>query len=95
MLNGITGGALLVDQDLAAYTVAEVLPDNTIVIHFEKGCPGFKGSYQAINQMFLAQDENPGSHIVNREQDIGDEGLRKAKLSYHPVDFIRKYEVVF
>lgn len=95
MLNGITGGALLVGQDLAAYTVAEVLPDNTIVIHFEKGCPAFKGSYQAINQIFLAQDENPGSDIVNREQDIGDEGLRKAKLSYHPVDFIRKYEVVF
>jgi hypothetical protein len=94
MLSGITGGALLVGQDLAAYTVAEVLPDNTTVIHFEKGCPGFKGVYQAINQIFLAQDESPGSNIVNREQDIGDEGLRKSKLSYHPMDFIRKYEVM-
>lgn len=93
-LNHITGGALRVDHDLVAYTVAEVLPDNSLVIHFEKGCPDYKGSYQAINQMFLAHDDSP-CDIVNREQDIGDEGLRKAKLSYHPVDYVRKYQVDF
>jgi len=94
LLGNITGGALQVDHDLAAYTVAEVLPDNTVVIHFEKGCPDYKGSYQAINQMFLANDDS-ACDIVNREQDIGDEGLRKAKLSYHPVDYVRKFEVTF
>lgn len=93
-LDHITGGALEVDQILAAYTIAEVLPDDTLVIHFEKGCPGFKGSYQAINQIFLDRDASP-CEFVNREQDLGDEGLRKAKLSYHPVDYVRKYEVVF
>lgn len=93
-LNHITGGALHVNNDLAAYTVAEVLPDNSLVIHFEKGCPDYKGSYQAINQMFLANDDSP-CDIVNREQDIDDEGLRKAKLSYHPVDYVRKYQVDF
>ena len=91
-LQGITGGALQVDEVMAAYTIAETLPDNSLVIHFEKGCPDFKGSYQAINQMFLANAPEGPTH-VNREQDIGDEGLRKAKLSYHPVDFIKKYQV--
>lgn len=93
-LNHITGGALRVDHDLAAYTIAEVMPDNSLVIHFEKGCPDYKGSYQAINQMFLANDDNP-CDIVNREQDLDDKGLRKAKLSYHPVDYVRKYQVYF
>ncbi len=92
-LNGITGGAIRVGLNLAAYTVAEVLPDDSLVIHFEKGCPDYKGSYQAINKMFLENDES-SCKVVNREQDIGDEGLRKAKLSYHPTGYIKKYEVV-
>ncbi len=92
-LSGVTGGALRVDDNLAAYTVAEVMPDDSLVIHFEKGCPDFKGSYQAINQMFLENDPSPCT-LVNREQDLGDEGLRKAKLSYNPVDFVRKYRVM-
>jgi hypothetical protein len=91
-LSGVTGGALRVGRTLAAYTVAEVMSDNTLVIHFEKGCPDFKGSYQAINQMFLENDESSCT-LVNREQDLGDQGLRKAKLSYNPVDFVRKYQV--
>lgn len=89
---GIMGGALLVEGEMTAYTIAENLPPNALVIHFEKGNPEYKGVYQAINQMFL---ENAGStfDIVNREQDLGDEGLRKAKLSYHPVGFLKKYRV--
>jgi uncharacterized protein len=91
-LEGITGGALLVDQIIVAYTIAERMPDRTLIIHFEKACPEHKGSYQAINQIFLshAPEDYP---IVNREQDLGDEGIRKAKLSYNPVDFIKKYLV--
>lgn len=92
VLRGITGGALLVDEIMVAYTIAETLPDHTLVIHFEKGSLDYKGSYQAINQMFLAHAPQ-GFLIVNREQDLGDEGLRKSKLSYHPVDFVRKYQV--
>lgn len=91
-LSGLTGGALLVDDRLAAYTVAEILPDDTLVIHFEKGSPKHKGSYQAINQMFLAHCPQSCT-VVNREQDLGDEGLRKAKLSYNPAGFLKKYRV--
>jgi hypothetical protein len=90
---GLTGGAILVEEEMVSYTIAETLFGESIVIHFEKGNPEYKGSYQAINQMFLAQlaDEYKW---VNREQDIDDQGLRKAKLSYHPVDFIRKNRVL-
>jgi uncharacterized protein len=92
-LNGITGGALLVGDAIVAYTVAEMLGPETLVIHFEKGNPDFKGVYQTINQMFLERFGNPDI-LVNREQDLGDEGLRKAKLSYHPVDYLKKFRCV-
>ena len=90
---GLTGGALLVGQEMVAYTIAEQLSQGMIVIHFEKANPDYKGAYQAINQLFL---EHNGDQLdfVNREQDLGDEGLRKAKLSYHPIDFLKKYRVV-
>ena len=92
-LNGtVMGGALIVDGKMAAYTVAEGLTRDTVVIHFEKGDTQYKGIYQAINQMFLAH-EGDGFKLVNREQDLNDEGLRKAKLSYNPVQFLRKYRV--
>ena len=77
---------------MVAYTVAERLDKDTLLIHFEKGNPEYKGVYQAINQMFLANLTDEFT-IVNREQDLGDEGLRKAKLSYNPFNFLRKYKV--
>ena len=90
----LEGGALLVDGDMAAYTIGERLAADTMLIHFEKGSPGYKGIYQAINQMFTA-DIEWDCQWVNREQDLGSEGLRKAKLSYNPVDFIKKYTLRF
>ncbi len=93
-LNGIKGGVLKVGDDLAAYTLAEALTPDSLVIHFEKGNPEYKGVYQAINQMFLDAAGNNFS-MVNREQDLGDTGLRKAKESYHPTDYLRKYRISF
>ena len=89
---GIIGGAIMVDGAMAAYTIAESLTPESVVIHFEKGDTQFKGIYQAINQMFLAHSAQQFS-LVNREQDLNDEGLRKAKLSYLPVEFLNKYRV--
>lgn len=88
----LSGGAIMVGTDMAAYTVAERLSTDMLVIHFEKGNHDFKGIYQAINQMFL-ENAGQGFHMVNREQDLGNEGLRKAKLSYNPVGFLKKYHV--
>jgi hypothetical protein len=90
----IMGGALFVESLIVGYTLAEPLTADTLVIHFEKGCPAYKGGYQAINQMFLAH-AGEGFRLVNREQDLDSEGLRKAKLSYNPVDFLRKAKVTF
>ena len=91
-LANMTGGALLVDREMVAYTIAEPLDADTVLIHFEKANPEFRGAYQAINQMFLAHAAGPAT-IANREQDLGDEGLRKAKLSYNPSGFLKKYDV--
>ncbi|MCP4681159.1 MAG: DUF2156 domain-containing protein [Desulfobacterales bacterium] len=91
-LENITGGAILVENNMVGYTVAENVTDDTVVIHFEKGDPDYKGVYQAINQMFLKNMDEKIT-TVNREQDLNDEGLRKAKMSYNPVDFIKKYSV--
>ncbi|MDD5759730.1 MAG: phosphatidylglycerol lysyltransferase domain-containing protein [Desulfobulbaceae bacterium] len=89
----LTGGALLVDSQVVAFTIAEPLQPDTILIHFEKGMGIYKGVYQAINHEFLAAQS--GFSLVNREQDLGNEGLRRAKLSYHPIHFIRKYELLW
>lgn len=85
------GGAIRVDGRVIAYTVAEALDEETVVIHFEKGDVRYKGVYQAINQMFLKHNAQEFKY-VNREQDLGDEGLRKAKLSYNPAFLLKKYE---
>ena len=90
----LAGGALLVDGRLEAYTVGEELTGGTLLIHFEKGSPGYKGIYQAINQMFVETMQDR-CQWVNREQDLDDEGLRKAKMSYHPSGFIKKYTLHF
>ena len=93
-LKNLEGGALMVDGNMAAYTIGERLAPATLLIHFEKGSPGYKGIYQAINQMFTAGIQWD-CHCVNREQDLDSEGLRKAKLSYNPLDFIKKYSLSF
>ncbi|WP_028575889.1 DUF2156 domain-containing protein [Desulfonatronovibrio hydrogenovorans] len=91
-IRGLFGAGLMVGRDMVAYTVAEALPDRTIVIHFEKGCPGYKGVYQAINKLFL-ENSARDFEVVNREQDLGDPGLKKAKESYNPTGYLKKYTV--
>ncbi len=95
-LDHISGGVILVENDIVAYTVAEFLTDDTLLIHFEKANQVYPGAYQAINQMYISSiRRHSGKNLkwINRMQDLGNKGLRKAKLSYHPVDFNRKYFV--
>ncbi|MFZ2632228.1 MAG: phosphatidylglycerol lysyltransferase domain-containing protein [Desulfosalsimonadaceae bacterium] len=93
-LSGVLGGCLLVDGRVAAYTIGERMSPDTMIVHFEKGGAAYKGVYQTINRLFLAHEAN-GIEWVNREQDLGDEGLRKSKESYHPARFLKKYRVEF
>ena len=92
-LQDLFGGGLEVDGNMVAYSIAEPLDQQTLVIHFEKGCPQHKGVYQAVNQMFLA-NSGASYRFVNREQDLGDPGLRKAKESYNPVSYLKKFSGV-
>jgi len=88
----IFGAMLKVNGKFAAYTLAGVLNDKTAVTYIEKGLHGYKGIYQAINQMF-AEKYLSKYEFINREQDVGDDGLRHAKMSYHPHHLVHKYSV--
>lgn len=89
----ITMAGVYVDGTLEAFTVGSYNPlEQMAVIHIEKANPEIKGLYQFINQQFLIH-EFPDAILVNREDDLGDPGLRQAKLSYCPVDFARKYRI--
>ncbi len=86
----LMGGALYVDNAMVAFSVGEKLDDGTLGVHFEKGHSGFRGVYQTMNTLFV-QKVGQDCIYVNREQDLGEEGLRQAKMTYFPVDFLRKY----
>ena len=77
------GGVILVDEKVVAFSLGEQLNSDTAVIHLEKANPEFTGSYAVINQEFC-QDAWSGFAYINREQDLGESGLRQAKLSYYP-----------
>lgn len=91
-LPGLSGGFIADGGKVIAYTVGEQLTQDTLVIHFEKGNTEYKGIYQAIN-CFFARENVERFALINREQDLDDEGLRKAKESYNPVDYVRKHTV--
>lgn len=87
-----TGGLLRIEGNIMAFSFGEMLNEESVVIHIEKADISYHGAYQAINQIFLEQAWQDALY-VNREEDLGIEGLRKAKLSYHPVGFVEKYKV--
>ncbi len=87
---GFSGGALLVDGDLAAFTIGEQLTDDMALIHIEKANTAYQGAYPMINQQYVAH-QWPHMTYINREEDMGIEGLRKAKMSYQPCKLIQIY----
>ena len=89
---GFMGGLLRVDGRIIAYTIAEELDSENLDVHFEKAFSEYAGSYQAINYMFL-KNQGAGYKFVNREEDMGELGLRAAKLSYNPILMLEKYQM--
>ena len=87
------GAILRVEGEIIAYSLGEILNSEYGVIHIEKGLNEYIGSYQLINHLF-AQNEFSNCKYINREDDFGDEGLREAKESYHPIFLLKKYEIV-
>ena len=88
----ITGGAILVRDRVQAFTLGEPLNEDTVVIHIEKASPDLHGAFQVINQEFL-RHEWAQWEFVNREQDVGNPGLRQAKESYLPERMVEKFTV--
>ncbi len=85
------GAMYYVDGKPAGWCLGESLAKGRMfAIHFEKGLEEYKGIYQFINQAFAAALPRHVIHI-NREQDLGEEGLRQAKMTYRPCSFVRKY----
>lgn len=86
----IAGGIIKAGGKIVALSLGECLNSDTMVVHIEKADSAFPGVYQAINMLF-AQSEGEGFAFINREQDLGIPGLRKAKESYHPHHMAAKY----
>ena len=90
----LRGRVYFTDGKPAAYCLGEsVAKGKMFAIHFEKAIDHYKGIYQFMNQEFAAALPRFFLHL-NREQDLGDEGLRQAKMTYRPSGFVKKYSAV-
>ncbi len=89
---GMEGLVLSVGGEVAAVTLGSRLSANTFDVQFEKARTDFEGAYTAINAAFAAylREKYPSLAYLNREEDMGIEGLRKAKLSYQPHHLVEK-----
>ncbi len=101
----LDGGLLRVDGKVVAFTIGERTSSDTLLVHIEKALTEYRGAYQAMSQEFLGYmdgvlreresipEGTPAFTLVNREDDSGDENLRKAKMEYHPIEIKEKYLV--
>jgi hypothetical protein len=88
----LKGGVILINDRVRAFSCGELLNKTTAVIHLEKAAPELRGLYAVINQQFCRQAW-AGVNLVNREQDLGEPGLRTAKMSYHPHHLVEKFRI--
>jgi hypothetical protein len=85
----LSGGLLRVDNRVVAFSIGEPVGKDCFVIHVEKAFSDIQGAYPMINQQ-MVQDYGVNYMYINREEDMGVEGLRKAKLSYKPAILLEK-----
>lgn len=90
---GVTGGGIFIGDELVAASFAEVVSEDTVLAHLEFGDNSYRGIFNAISQRFC-ENEWADYPYINREEDMGLEGLRKAKTAYRPVYLIDKYAAV-
>ena len=89
---GLDGLVILDGEEILAMTLGSPLSNDTFDIHFEKARAGAEGAYPVVNCEFARylRDKYPQLRYLNREDDLGLEGLRKAKLSYYPHHLVEK-----
>jgi hypothetical protein len=90
----LDGVAVYVDGNLSAFSIGERLNEKLAVIHIEKGDKNISGIYSFITKTLIDRCFN-NAEIINREQDLGIEGLRKAKMSYYPLKLEKKFILSF
>ena len=89
---GLAGGCLVAGGRVVAFALGEPVNRETFVVRVEKADTSLPGTYQTVSQEFL---RHAAAHFqwINREQDLGIPGLRRAKQSYHPHHLLRKYRI--
>lgn len=90
----LVGGIIRIDGRISAVTIGEPLNSDTFCVHIEKADRSYDGIYAGINNCFVRACMG-GFDYINREEDLGIEGLRKSKLSYHPAFLLNKYILTF
>ncbi len=91
----LKGYVITVNTVPVAFSIYSKMNQNTADIYFEKADKTFKGLYQIINHEIAKIIEFEGYEFINREEDLGIEGLRQAKLSYHPTELISYHILTF
>lgn len=86
----VKGGAVFVEGRVVAFSLGSPITDEVFDIHIEKALSDYSGAYAVINREFAKNDLAEYKYI-NREDDLGLEGLRKAKLSYKPSIILKKF----
>ena len=89
---GFLGGILRVGGKIVGLSLGEIVRD-TLFVHIEKANTELSGVYQKLVQCFAREFVNENVKYINREEDVGDPGLRKSKLSYRPLKLLEKYTV--
>ena len=89
---GFLGGILRVEGKIVGLSMGEIVRD-TLFVHIEKANTGLSGVYQKLVQCFAREFVGDDVAFINREEDVGDPGLRKSKMSYRPLKLLEKYTV--
>ena len=93
-LFGFIGGILSVDGKVIGVTAGEII-DDTLYVQIEKALTEYSGAYPMLSQLFAKQAASDTVKYINREDDSGDEGLRRSKTEYRPCELINKQTVEF
>ena len=89
---GMLGGCLIADDAIVGFSLGEILND-TLFVHIEKASRGIKGTYQMLTYQMALRFAKGKVSFINREEDMGDPGLKKAKEAYHPIKMLKKFAI--